>query len=555
MPWTIKYLVFVIVFYFSFPVFSQVPQAINYQAVLRDSTGESVAEMAIGLEISLLKGSMDGIPVYIETHTDTTDHYGFFSICIGMGEVLHGDFSSVVWWNDAYFLQVAADLEGGANYTELSTTQILSLPYSFNTATNAAIHIMTSAQRDTLTNPPEGMIIFNPEISKLQILVGIHWYSQDSIYECRPRPDAGEGQSLFAGETANLQGNIPDYGTGIWSVVSGDGGVIADSLDPFSSFQGDSCSTYTLRWEIRNPCDTIGDQVSIRFDRRSVANAGIDQYLYSDSMNFMTVLTGNGYDPDHETGEWNIIEGWGGIIADSADPTSSFTGVVTHKYRLRWTITNPCGISYDDVYIIPFSTCGDIVDERDGKTYQTIRAGLYCWMKQNLNVGTQIDGEEDQTDNGLIEKYCYDDLEANCDVYGGLYQWEELMNYTPPPLFEGICPEGWLVPMDEAWNELVSYIGTASTAGGKMKEPGTAHWSPPNAYATNESGFSGLGGGYGGVGGNYVSLGYFTYFWSATDNINDMVWFRSLSHTSAALTRNQVQKEDAMYVRCWKADY
>jgi len=69
-------------------------------------------------------------------------------------------------------------------------------------------------------------------------------------------------------------------------------------------------------------------------------------------------------------------------------------------------------------------SCGNpFTDSRDGKTYNTVQIGDQCWFKENLNVGTRINGVQEQTDNSVIEKYCYADLESNCDIYGGLYQW------------------------------------------------------------------------------------------------------------------------------------
>ena len=84
-------------------------------------------------------------------------------------------------------------------------------------------------------------------------------------------------------------------------------------------------------------------------------------------------------------------------------------------------------------------------------------------MKQNLNIGTRIDGSQDQTNNLVIEKYCYNNDEANCNVYGGLYQWNELMNYAPssdanPSSCPGICPTGWHFPSDAEWCMVTQYL-------------------------------------------------------------------------------------------------
>lgn len=96
--------------------------------------------------------------------------------------------------------------------------------------------------------------------------------------------------------------------------------------------------------------------------------------------------------------------------------------------------------------------CGNpFVDLRDEKSYATILIGTQCWMAENLNVGNRINGDIDQGDYGLPEKYCCDDLESNCDIYGGPYQWDEMMQYTTQQGSQGICFTGWHVPADAEW--------------------------------------------------------------------------------------------------------
>jgi uncharacterized protein (TIGR02145 family) len=63
-------------------------------------------------------------------------------------------------------------------------------------------------------------------------------------------------------------------------------------------------------------------------------------------------------------------------------------------------------------------------------------------MAENLNIGTRIDGANNQANNGTIEKYCYSDNTSNCDTYGGLYQWDEAMQYVTTEGTQGICPSG-----------------------------------------------------------------------------------------------------------------
>ncbi|MBS1231977.1 MAG: hypothetical protein H6R35_815, partial [Bacteroidetes bacterium] len=57
-------------------VFSQAPQRLSYQAVIRNSSGGLVVSHAVGMKISILQGSATGTAVYVETHTPTTNANG-----------------------------------------------------------------------------------------------------------------------------------------------------------------------------------------------------------------------------------------------------------------------------------------------------------------------------------------------------------------------------------------------------------------------------------------------------------------------------------------------
>ena len=129
------------------------------------------------------------------------------------------------------------------------------------------------------------------------------------------------------------------------------------------------------------------------------------------------------------------------------------------------------------------------------QTYKTIQIGDQCWMRENLNVGEMILGDQDMTDNGVIEKYCYDNDPANCETYGGLYQWDEMMQYISDSAVQGICPDGWHIPTVTDWNELTDHLGGKWPAGDKLRDQGDTYWSTGHEDATNESGFTALPGG------------------------------------------------------------
>ena len=218
-------------------------------------------------------------------------------------------------------------------------------------------------------------------------------------------------------------------------------------------------------------------------------------------------------------------------------------------------------VAYGEGTIVPTwnRTCGQpFTDVRDGTRYKTVLIGNQCWMAQNLNIGVRINGIVDQTNNGIIEKFCYNDLESNCAAYGGLYWWNEFMNYTSssnavPSGRQGICPAGWHVPSDAEWTQLSTFLGGYVIAGTKMKETGSKHWIPPNSYADNSSGFTGLpGGAYSSYNAFYYSIGNYGEFWTCTEEIPPGAWARELSLGNTLLQTTGPSKDNGFSGRCLK---
>jgi uncharacterized protein (TIGR02145 family) len=187
-----------------------------------------------------------------------------------------------------------------------------------------------------------------------------------------------------------------------------------------------------------------------------------------------------------------------------------------------------------------------------GKTYNTVQIGTQCWMKGNLNIGSKIPVTQEQTNNGVVEKYCYNDLEPNCDIYGALYQWNEMMQYSTTGGVQGICPTGWHLPSDIDWTTLTSYLGGINIAGGKVKEPGYIHWLSPNTGANNECGFTALPGGFRFSNGSYSSLGSITYIWSSTEESSLHSWVRDIDYNNTKINRTADHKTAGFSVRCLK---
>ena len=99
-----------------------------------------------------------------------------------------------------------------------------------------------------------------------------------------------------------------------------------------------------------------------------------------------------------------------------------------------------------------------LTDQRDGQNYKVVKIGDQIWMAENLNFGKMINSDTKQTDNNVVEKYCYNDQKKNCDEFGGLYSFGELMEYQQREMTRGICPEGWRVPTYGDWANLISFV-------------------------------------------------------------------------------------------------
>ncbi len=121
---------------FTINVFSQVPDKMSYQAIIRNADGGLVTNQVVGMQISILQGSATGTPVFVETQSSTTNNNGLVTIEIGGGTVVDGIFAEIDWTNGTYFIKIETDPAGGTSYTITGTSQLLSVPYAFHSKTS-----------------------------------------------------------------------------------------------------------------------------------------------------------------------------------------------------------------------------------------------------------------------------------------------------------------------------------------------------------------------------------------------------------------------------------
>jgi len=199
-------------------------------------------------------------------------------------------------------------------------------------------------------------------------------------------------------------------------------------------------------------------------------------------------------------------------------------------------------------------TCGDtLTDLRDGQKYPTVLIGNQCWMAKNLNVGIMIHSDSLPSDNSVNEKFCFDNDTNNCVLYGGLYSWNEMMNYSTQESVKGICPDGWYIPSDAEVKELEIALGM---------DPATADLT--NTWRGTDQGTQMLQGGGSGLeflfAGGLLSnqafffLGQFSYFHTSTESGTN-AWRRCLYYQNMQVGRfNTFPKSFGLSVRCIKGD-
>ena len=115
--------------------FGQAPEGFKYQAVVRGAGNTILNNQAVGIRMTIQQGSIGGTTVFQETFAPTTNAYGLINLEIGNGTIVSGDFTTVDWANGPYFIEMAVDVTGGASYTVIGTSQLMSVPYALHAKT------------------------------------------------------------------------------------------------------------------------------------------------------------------------------------------------------------------------------------------------------------------------------------------------------------------------------------------------------------------------------------------------------------------------------------
>jgi len=113
-----------------FAAVCQAPEGLNYQAVVRNTTGAALPNQAISVKFNIHHLTTTGTIVYAETQSTTTNQFGMVNLIIGQGAVLTGQLDSINWASGPFYCEVLIDLTGGGNYQSMGIAQLMSVPYA-----------------------------------------------------------------------------------------------------------------------------------------------------------------------------------------------------------------------------------------------------------------------------------------------------------------------------------------------------------------------------------------------------------------------------------------
>jgi uncharacterized protein (TIGR02145 family) len=423
----------------------------------------------------------------------------------------------------------------------------------------ALIPRMTITERDAIASPAQGLMVFCTDCGlngALAIYSGTQWRSYQDCMTASPT--AGDQVPYVSAIQWNWANSAPSSYNGVqnyrWNTTNNWATAVdmGDSLTYTET--GLSCYTTFKRyvWALSG----CGVSAPVELTATTFMNPGTPDTLQGTPTANQIVWKWKAY---HEaTGyKWNSTNNYATATDIGSELTYTQTGLTgATKYNAYVWATTDCGYSQTPAIlteITPAAPCDPATVDYGGITYHTLQIGTKCWMKENMNIGTKILNSSNQTNNNVLEKYCYNDDEANCTVYGGLYKWDEAMQYSSYDGAKGICPTGWHVARKAETDALTILANSLRTdqQGVVLKESGIDHWQ--TSGGKNDIGFTVLGSGerYS-DGSSFFGLKQTATIWTSTTAYSSYVYYLSFSYGNNNSVTTYGSKTSGYSVRCVK---
>ncbi|MCX6148551.1 MAG: tail fiber domain-containing protein [Candidatus Kapabacteria bacterium] len=131
-----KKIILLLVVFNAVCILAQIPQKMNYQAIIRDASNKLITNQTVGVRLTILQGSSSGTEVYKEVYNPNprTNSNGLLMIEVGVGVPVKGKFANIDWSVGQYFIKTETDPSGGTNYSIIGSSELTSVPYALFSA-------------------------------------------------------------------------------------------------------------------------------------------------------------------------------------------------------------------------------------------------------------------------------------------------------------------------------------------------------------------------------------------------------------------------------------
>jgi uncharacterized protein (TIGR02145 family) len=479
---------------FIFPaafIAAQVAQTFDYLAVVRDSTGAALSNHVVSTRVSIIYGSIDGLIVYEETDTVTSNQLGFIELSVGSGTPVTGSFNDIQWEYSPLFLKIEMDINGGIDYADVGTSQLVSVPYALHTGgltvsdslgQEYTLEVDTTGDLSTLEHSSCGGLtsITDPRDGQIYEVVSIGsqcWFKRNLNLGSMINSSTDQSNNYiiekycYNNDTAmcSIYGGLYQWNEAMWYYdVYGSRGICPAG------------------WHV--PTDEEWDQLGAHLGTLDYYPYDLPTWWYAGGK-MKETGTAHWASPNTDAtnesgftalgaGYWNETNGSFADLTVAARFFSSTRNNSTSAWLDRIIYNNGSLFSYDAPILLDANSIrcvkGEYVDPckgvktvtYSGTVYHTVSIGTQCWLKENLKLGVHITNNfQEPQNNGIIEKWCWNNDPYWCNTMGGLYNWNEAMKYFYTPGSQGICPSGWHVPTDEEFKILEGYADSKHIIG------------------------------------------------------------------------------------------
>ncbi|MCR5549961.1 MAG: fibrobacter succinogenes major paralogous domain-containing protein [Bacteroidales bacterium] len=344
-----------------------------------------------------------------------------------------------------------------------------------------------------------------------------------------------------------------------------------DMGNTWTDITGETGNTYTVAL---NP---VSDTVFYRYQVK------YDTCIWMISNNTYNIIQLRNLDYTEQFDTLHVVLYYGAsdtVFANLPTPTltpapvsiaQNFDGTTRHGvglYTIQWKVTEDCGtIDYNQVVSVEYPPCGttDYAEDYEGNHYPVISVGRNCWLAENLRSTKYSDGSDIASAEGYysVEN---PDKDANAQKFGRLYTWYSAMNVpegdnnaTPAVVngptgdyIQGACPQGWAVPTQEEYAELMAAAGDASN----LKSSASDTWLPGKEGVAPGISFDAPGAGFYNVDAKrYENLLAETYFWSASTGASVQQGVCNvITHSCPQIITENKMKGQGFSLRCVKKE-